>query len=243
MRPKPAGTPSFWERSRSCSSPSAAGADSLALAAATAFEAPRAGARAGAVIVDHGLQRGSADIAAAVAAQAAALGLDPVLVRRVAVGLDGGPEAAARARAVRGARRGGGPHRTRSACCSGTPSTTRPRRCCSVWPGAAGRPASTAWPEVSPIADEAGGATPPEYRRPLLGIRRATTAQFCVDSGLEPWDDPQNEEATFARVRVRRQLLPTLERDIGPGIAEALARTADQLREDASALCPLHAHR
>ncbi|MEO7124000.1 MAG: hypothetical protein ABI400_12970, partial [Lacisediminihabitans sp.] len=40
------------------------GADSLALAAATAFEAARAGVRAGAVIVDHGLQTGSADVAA-----------------------------------------------------------------------------------------------------------------------------------------------------------------------------------
>jgi hypothetical protein len=60
--------------------------------------------------------------------------------------------------------------------------------------------------------------------------------QFCADAGLEPWNDPQNDDAAFARVRVRRQLLPTLERDIGPGVAEALARTAEQLREDASAL-------
>ncbi|HSA52183.1 MAG TPA: ATP-binding protein, partial [Yinghuangia sp.] len=35
------------------------GADSLALAAATAFEAPRAGIRAGAITIDHGLQPGS----------------------------------------------------------------------------------------------------------------------------------------------------------------------------------------
>src|SRR4029453_3001545 len=39
------------------------GADSLALAAAVAFEAPRAGLRAGAVIVDHGLQDASAAVA------------------------------------------------------------------------------------------------------------------------------------------------------------------------------------
>lgn len=35
------------------------GADSLALAAATAFVAPRLGLRAGLVTVDHGLQQGS----------------------------------------------------------------------------------------------------------------------------------------------------------------------------------------
>src|SRR5215207_11758929 len=61
------------------------GADSLALAAAAAFEAPRLGLRAGAVIVDHGLQAGSAGVAAAAAATARELGLEPVLVRRVEV--------------------------------------------------------------------------------------------------------------------------------------------------------------
>src|SRR4051812_1285122 len=72
------------------------GPDSLALAAAAAFEAPRAGLRAGAVIVDHGLQSGSADVAARAAQQATGLGLAPVRVERVSVGADGGPEAAAR---------------------------------------------------------------------------------------------------------------------------------------------------
>src|SRR5258705_7737955 len=73
------------------------GPDSLALAAAVAFEAPRARVRAGAVIVDHGLQDGSAETAERAAGQARTLGLDPVLVMRVEVTGDGGPEAAARA--------------------------------------------------------------------------------------------------------------------------------------------------
>ncbi|MGY6498310.1 MAG: ATP-binding protein, partial [Microcella sp.] len=81
------------------------GPDSLALAAATAFEAPRAGLRAGAVIVDHQLQEGSGEVAERAAEQARGLGLDPVLVERVQVaGVGsggsgsgtGGPEAAAR---------------------------------------------------------------------------------------------------------------------------------------------------
>jgi tRNA(Ile)-lysidine synthase len=74
------------------------------------------------------------------------------------------------------------------------------------------------------------------YARPLLGIRRATTLQFCVDSGLEPWHDPQNADESFARVRVRERVLPVLEAELGPGIAEALARTAEIAREDAEAL-------
>ncbi|MGO7983832.1 ATP-binding protein, partial [Rhizobium johnstonii] len=46
--------------------------------------------------VDHDLQEGSAQVAARAAGQARALGLDPVIVRRVDVADAGGPEAAAR---------------------------------------------------------------------------------------------------------------------------------------------------
>src|SRR5919199_1746191 len=72
------------------------GADSVALAAAVAFEAPRAGVPAGAVTVDHGLQEGSAERAEATAALLRGLGLEPVCVLPVEVGRDGGPEGAAR---------------------------------------------------------------------------------------------------------------------------------------------------
>src|SRR5205085_5460393 len=56
------------------------GADSLALAAAAAFEAPKAGLTAAAVTVDHGLQPGSSDAAAAASAHARALGLEAWVV-------------------------------------------------------------------------------------------------------------------------------------------------------------------
>ncbi|MGN7142353.1 ATP-binding protein, partial [Streptomyces pseudogriseolus] len=72
------------------------GADSMALASALAFEAPRAGLRAGGVTVDHGLQAGSALRAAEVASRLRELGLAPVESVAVTVGRDGGPEAAAR---------------------------------------------------------------------------------------------------------------------------------------------------
>src|SRR3954449_7232439 len=73
------------------------GADSLALAAAVAFEAPRAGVPAGAVTVDHGLQEGSTERAGATAELLRKLGLEPVDILTVDVGTGGGPEAAARA--------------------------------------------------------------------------------------------------------------------------------------------------
>jgi tRNA(Ile)-lysidine synthase len=61
------------------------GADSLALAAALAHEAPRLGLRAGGVTVDHGLQAGSGERAATVAGILTGMGLDPVRNVRVTV--------------------------------------------------------------------------------------------------------------------------------------------------------------
>jgi tRNA(Ile)-lysidine synthase len=66
-------------------------------------------------------------------------------------------------------------------------------------------------------------------------VRRETTRAFCAASALDPWDDPHNLDGRYARVRVRERVLPVLEAEHGPGIAEALARTAEQLREDAEA--------
>jgi tRNA(Ile)-lysidine synthase len=45
-----------------------------------------------------------------------------------------------------------------------------------------------------------------------------------------------NTSTAYARVRVRQTALPALEDALGPGVAEALARTADQVQEDAAAL-------
>ena len=200
------------------------GPDSLALAAATAFEAQRAGIRAGAVIVDHGLQTGSADVAARAAEQARSLGLDPVTVTRVVVETDGGPEAAARTAryaaldAVAGETGAG-------VILLGH---TLDDQAETVLLGLARGSGPTS---LHGMAATGGG-----YARPLLSIRRATTVQFCVDSELEPWTDPQNSDDAFARARVRSTVLPMLERELGPGVAEALARTAVQLREDSDAL-------
>jgi tRNA(Ile)-lysidine synthase len=200
------------------------GPDSLALAAATAFEAPRAGLRAGAVIVDHGLQDGSADVAAAAASHAAALGLDPVLVRAVAVGTEGGPESAARTARYAAL--------SEAAAETGALTVllghTLDDQAETVLLGLARGSGATS---LQGMAARTG-----LYSRPLLGIRRSQTEQFCIDSELEPWSDPQNLDPAFTRVRVRTSVLPMLERELGPGIAEALVRTADQLREDSDAL-------
>ena len=73
------------------------GADSMALAAALAAEAPDLGLRAGAVIVDHGLLTDSSELARTTAERAPGLGLDPVEIVSVTVDPTGrGVEAAAR---------------------------------------------------------------------------------------------------------------------------------------------------
>ncbi len=205
------------------------GPDSLALAAATGFEAPRAGVRAGAVIVDHGLQAGSADVAARAAAQASGLGLAPVRVERVEVGAGRGAQGAGPEAAARTAR------------------YAALERAASELGAAAVLLAHTLDDQAETVllglARGSGAASlqgmPRErgrYRRPLLGIRRSTTVQACADAGLQPWTDPQNADPAFTRVRVRQTVLPLLEAELGPGVAEALARTAEQLREDEDAL-------
>lgn len=202
------------------------GADSLALAAATAFEAPKLGLRAVSLTVDHGLQEGSTDAAAAAAAKAQALGLEARVVR-VEVGAEGGPEAAAR-EARYAALRDGARADGAAAILTGH---TLDDQAETVLLGLA-RGAGAASLQGMAEASDLDGVT---LLRPLLGVRRVTTRAACGAEELEPWDDPHNAEPRFARVRVRETVLPVLETELGPGIAEALARTAAQLREDAEA--------
>lgn len=202
------------------------GADSLALAAATAFEAPKLRLRVVAVIVDHRLQDGSADAAAAAARHAESLGLE-VHVVRVDVGSAGGPEAAAR-EARYGALRA---HARTSGAAAILTGHTLDDQAETVLLGLARGAGATSLQGMAEAADLDGVA----LLRPLLGVRRATTRAACAAEALTPWQDPHNADPRYARVRVRETVLPVLEAELGPGIAEALARTAAQLREDAEA--------
>jgi tRNA(Ile)-lysidine synthase len=219
------------------------GADSLALAAATAHVAPREGWRAAAVVVDHGLQAGSEEVARRAGALVSGLGLPVEVVRCAVEATAAGPEADARReryaalgavagrlgasavllghtrddqaeQVLLGLARGSG-----ARSLSGMP----PRRALG---GAGGNQ------RARPVGSADEGVV---LGRPLLGVTRAQTWQACADLGLEPWSDPHNEDPRYARVRVRRALT-MLEADLGPGLAGGLARTADLLRDDADAL-------
>ena len=202
------------------------GADSLALAAAAAFVAPRLGLQAGGVTVDHGLQPGSGERASSVAALLSKLGLDPVrsVAVTVAPSLAVGPEAAARV------ARYGALDEAAIACGAAavllghTLDDQAETVLLGLARGSGGR-------SLAGIPARRG-----RYRRPLLSVRRATTSAACAELDLEPWLDPHNGDFRFARARVRHQALPALEAALGPGVAEALARTAGQLRADAECL-------
>ncbi len=199
------------------------GPDSLALAAATAFEAGKQGIRAGAVIVDHGLQDGSADAAERAAVQARALGLEPVAVTRVKVGDAGGPESAARAARYEAFNSALDAEQA-SALLLGH---TLDDQAETVLLGLARGSGAGSLMGMAPVAGR--------YLRPLLGVRRESTHAACAAERLESWTDPHNRDPSYTRVRVRENVLPVLEKELGPGIAEALARTAEQLREDTEA--------
>lgn len=220
------------------------GADSLALAAALAAESRAKGAiaqiRGGAIVVDHGLQQGSADIAERAAAQARDLGLDPVIVKRVAVGDErgGGPESAARE-----ARYAAFSHvAAETGAVAILTAHTRDDQAEQVLLAlsrGSGTKSIAGIPIVRALSEQAGGA-PVTVLRPFLDdsleITRATTEQACEELGLEPWFDPHNTDRSYARVRVREDLLPLLEKQLGGGIRAGLARSADLAREDAEAL-------
>lgn len=206
------------------------GPDSLALAAATAFEAPKLGVRALAVTIDHSLQPGSADAAVRAVAAARGLGLEALSIA-VTVGDTGGPEAAARdaryralARAAREAHAG--------AVLLGH---TLDDQAETVLLGLARGSGARSLQGMAPDRTDAAG----RWVRPLLAVRRQTTLAACAAESLDPWHDPHNRDPRFSRVRVREKVLPVLEAELGPGVAEALARTAEQLREDGEAFAEM----
>ncbi|MFD5830091.1 tRNA lysidine(34) synthetase TilS [Lentzea sp. NPDC060358] len=190
------------------------GADSLALAACVGRLLPGASA----VVVDHQLQPGSAEVALRAAGQCAGFGL-VARVEAVAVDGPGGPEAAAR--------------RARYAA-------LRPAHGVVLLGHTLDDQAETVLLGLGrgsgPRSIAGMRAYDSPWGRPLLGVTRATTRAYCAEEGIEPWEDPHNSDPSFTRVRLRSEVLPLLEDVLQGGVAASLARTAAQLREDCDAL-------
>jgi tRNA(Ile)-lysidine synthase len=71
--------------------------------------------------------------------------------------------------------------------------------------------------------------------RPLLEVTREETAAWCRSRGLSWVDDASNEDALFARARVREGLVPAL-RAVDPRAEANILRTAALLRDEAEVL-------
>lgn len=188
------------------------GPDSLALTAVAARERPTT-----ALIVDHGLQAGSAQVAERARGQALDLGCVAARIIPVTVGAEGGPEAAARTARYAALDQA----RDRSPVLLGHTLDDQAETVL-LGLGRGSGPRSMA------------GMRPydPPWCRPLLGVRRALTQDACTELRLTPWLDPHNSDRRFTRARLRSEVLPLLEDVLGGGVADALARTAIALREN-----------
>ena len=199
------------------------GADSLALAHALSVEAKKLVVTVVGVTVDHQLQTQSAEQAERVIYQLSQLEITSV-IKKVDVQITEGLEASAR-----------------KARYQALTETAKQENAVAVFLGHTmddqaetvllGLARGSGTRSLSGMAHHNG-----IYVRPLLEITRQQTEQYCQEVGLTFWNDPHNLDSQFARVRVREQAMPVLEKTIGPGISEALARSAHLLRDDADAL-------
>lgn len=205
------------------------GPDSLALAAAAAHFSRRRRLRVGAVVVDHQLQPDSAAVADRAAEQARALGLDPVEVRQVVVKSQGdGPEAAARSARYTALAQVAQTTDAHAVLLGHTASDQAE----TVLLGLARGSGTRSLGGMAAITDSHGF----RILRPLLDLSRADTEAICAAEQVEAWLDPTNTDESLMRAKVRHTVLPFLERELGPGVADSLARSAAILGPDAQLL-------
>lgn len=205
------------------------GADSLSLLAATVFETRRLAVRVVGAVVDHGLQDGSASHTARVVVQMAGLGVDETASIRVDVDAGpGGIEAGAREARYAALGQLAEHFGARCVLLGHTLDDQAETVLLGLTRGSGGRS----------IAGMRRGFERDgiRFERPLLDLTRTQTETACRAEGIEWWSDPQNADPRFVRSRIRHEVMPLLERELGPGIAAALARTASSVREDVDVL-------
>ncbi len=197
------------------------GADSLSLAAASVFEAKKLNVPVAAAVIDHGLQKNSSDIALQAKKRLLALGVSEVVIERVSVRQQGdGLEAAARDARYKALER------IRKATKSDwiLLGHNLDDQAETVLLGLARGSGLRSISAMAAIDSDR------KLVRPFLDIPRSTLRQACLDAAIEFWDDPHNQDSKFARVRIRK-LSGELEKTLGPGFAQSLARTAKSAAE------------
>jgi tRNA(Ile)-lysidine synthase len=199
----------------------------LALAAATAYVSRKEGYFSGAIIVDHGLQPDSAEVARHAAMQVKKAGIHQVFVERVVVGREGGLESAARtarynAIEARVTAEGGvDPHILTGHTMDDQAETVL----LALARGSGAR-------ALSGIPARRG-----RIIRPFLSVRRKDTVAACQAQNLDPWMDPTNEkDGGPKRSALRGKVMPALVEVLGAGVVSGLARSAALLQADADEL-------
>ncbi|MHA7861274.1 tRNA lysidine(34) synthetase TilS [Tessaracoccus sp. Y36] len=214
------------------------GADSLALALGAQWAARQRGSSVRAVVVDHGLQAGSSEVAVRVASLLDDRGIAAEVVRVTVDGSDGGLEAAAREARLGALTAAGLPVLLGHTLDDQAETVLLGLLRGSGTRSLSGMAASTSF-AAAPSAP-GGDARAVTLLRPLLGLRRADTEAACRDWDVTPWEDPMNDDPRFARVAFR-QHLTELRRAVGRDLAPSLARTAQLARADADLLDELAA--
>lgn len=223
------------------------GADSLALALAASFVVSRhERGNALAVVIDHQLQAGSQQVAHTAAAQCQDLGLPSVVVPVRVSSSSTGPEDAARRARYAALAEAAREHSAAAVLVAHTRNDQAEQVLLGLLRGSGARSLSgmpSARPLVVPqrqrgarLSSQPGTDQPAVMLvRPFLGLERAITEQACADAGLQPWQDPHNEDTRYARVRARA-LLQRWEDEVGPAVVASLSRSAHLLRVDADTL-------
>jgi tRNA(Ile)-lysidine synthase len=86
------------------------------------------------------------------------------------------------------------------------------------------------YPRIAVEHDDGEGYS--EIVRPLLGVRRCELEQYLADL-KQPWrQDSSNADSKFTRNRVRRLVLPLLEREFNPAVVESFAELAEIARDE-----------
>ena len=198
------------------------GADSMALALALFMES--SGAKIIPVVVDHGLQEGSAQVTSQTISKLRKIGYTQIESAVAQVTLKDGLEASARRARYKIFNQFIDVHQPKYFMLAHTLNDQAENVLLGLTRGSGAR-------SLSGMAVENQ-----IYIRPLLKISRQITLAACEEGGIEIWADPHNEDIRFTRVRARKNVLPILEENLGPGITEALAKSSDLLRDDADAL-------
>ena len=198
------------------------GADSMALAVALFMESSNT--KVIPIVIDHGLQEGSAQITSQTIERLKQIGFTQVESARAQVTMTDGLEASARRARYQLFNQFIETYQPKYFLLAHTLNDQAENVLLGLARGSGAR-------SLSGMAVKNN-----IFVRPLLKISRELTTAACSEARIEIWSDPHNEDLRFTRVRVRKNLLPIIEDNLGPGITEALVRSADLLRDDADAL-------